>query len=94
MEPSDSRPSLYRLLATAPPGAPSAAGPGPGTIETHAIETIDNDRALSLIAAIGRTCDDDRPGGPPQPGTSFTATIETMDNDAGAVSLHVTGDRA
>jgi len=86
------RQSLYRLLAAAPPGAPGATGPGPGTIETSALETIDNDRALSLMAAVGGIRDD-RPGGPP-PGTSFTATIETADNDTGAVLLHVTGDRA
>jgi hypothetical protein len=88
---TSSKSSLYRLLAITPSGLALSPGPGPGTIETSAIETIDNDRAaLSLMAALRSGRDEGRPGGPPPPGTSFTATIETMDNDVGAVSLHVT----
>jgi hypothetical protein len=41
--------SLYPTLGVEPAFAESAMGGGPGTIETSAIETIDNDRATLLL---------------------------------------------
>lgn len=44
--------SLYRHLATDPPPTRDRAGPrpSPGTIQTYAIETIDNDQAMSMLS--------------------------------------------
>jgi hypothetical protein len=44
--------SLYRHLAIDPPSPSEPAGPrpGPGTIQTYAIETIDNDQAISMLS--------------------------------------------
>jgi len=44
------QPSLYRLLAEP---APLGAEPGPETILTATIETIDNDRAITLLLGLG-----------------------------------------
>lgn len=53
----------------------SARGPGPGTLETKPIETIDND----VSAMLGGALDAARTSSP-SPGTRVTATIETVDN--------------
>lgn len=43
--------SLYGELASAL-HLDECAGPGPGTIETSAIETSDNDRAMALLGPL------------------------------------------
>jgi hypothetical protein len=48
--------SLYDELADTPAFTPQEPRPWPGTLDTAAIETIDNDRALTLLTQyeIGR----------------------------------------
>ena len=48
-----SRPkSLYEELAIQPISTSPGLGPGPGTLETSAIETIDNDRIAGLLVFV------------------------------------------
>ena len=63
--------SLYEVLAEPVLQSP---GPGPTTTITHAVETIDNDRA-ALDQAMLAT------GDQPSPGTRITESTETVDED-------------
>lgn len=61
--------------------AVAQAAPGPGTIRTNAVETIDNDH---VMAGLGVLSD---PAPEPSPGTRITETIETVDDDEAASIL-------
>jgi len=73
---ADVAPSLYTALAE----PVTADGPGPGTIHTFAIETVDNDHASSAASLLGSASR--IPG--PDPGTRITEAIETVDDDFAA----------
>lgn len=68
--------SLYEQYGVVAPGQ----RPGPGTLETKQIETVDNDVSVALAGAL-----DAAHPTPPPPGTRMTATVETVDNDAAIV---------
>ena len=65
--------SLYEALGR--PARDVPCGP-PGTLETRAVETVDNDVCASMwVSELGQL------GPRPTPGTRETLTIETVDND-------------
>lgn len=74
MEPFPETHSLYRLFGV----LASDGVPGPGTIETKQIETIDNDQAM-VAMTVGMNV--------PPPGTAHTLSTETMDNDVAPLNI-------
>jgi hypothetical protein len=65
--------SLYEVLAE-----PASREPGPGTIRTSAVETVDDD-AIGIPHVINET--GSRGARVPHPGTVFTKSPETVDED-------------